>query len=489
MRRLLLIFLFVVPAMASAQNWTVDWYSSVRAAGTTGEYMPFWARTGEDGLIPIKSSGLVTAGADLTYRHQNGFYFSAGTNLAGALAQKSPLNTEPVYGMIDRLYVSGGWKMLHLDLGMKPRDMELSDLSISCGNVMYSRNARNIPGINAWTDWLYFEKGHWVGIKGNLAHYRMIDNRYVTGTLLHNKALSLKFALGRKVDLTVGLEHWAQYGGISPKYGTTPIGIDDYIRIFFAQKGGDEATLSDQVNVLGNHLGKECIRFDWRHSDFTMTVQYDKPFEDGSGMKYRNAPDGVWSLQFAFNDREALVTDFVLEYINTTWQTGPYHDRPATEEEMKDQSPDSYYHGKVVLGGCDHYFGHSYYVSGWSNYGRMIGLPLMLLHAPSADGVVRGVASNRVRGIHAGVKGLAFMKVPYSLKATYSKNYGYYNQSEKSVFSEVPWQLSLAFEAGIDRLLNLPVTMSIGVYGDVGELYQNSAGLTLKVGYKDFRRF
>ena len=118
-----------------------------------------------------------------------------------------------------------------------------------------------------------------------------------------------------------------------------------------------------------------------------------------------------------------------------------------------------------------------------------MGLPLILLHAPSADGVVREVASNRVRGFHAGVKGLAFMKVPYSLKATYSKNYGYYNQSEKSVFSEVPWQLSLAFEAGIDRLLNLPVTMSIGVYGDVGELYQNSAGLTLKVGYKDFRRF
>ena len=34
--------------------------------------------------------------------------------------------------------------------------------------IMMSGNARNLPGINLTTDWIYFEKGHWVGIKGNL---------------------------------------------------------------------------------------------------------------------------------------------------------------------------------------------------------------------------------------------------------------------------------------------------------------------------------
>ena len=55
-------------------------------------------------------------------------------NLAGAVAMPSPLNVSKVYGMVDRLYVSGGWKMLHLDVGMRPRQRELSDVSISGGN-------------------------------------------------------------------------------------------------------------------------------------------------------------------------------------------------------------------------------------------------------------------------------------------------------------------------------------------------------------------
>ena len=55
--------------------------------------------------------------------------------------------------------------------------------------------------MNLWSDWIYFEKGHWVGIKGNISHYQMMDNRYVKGTLVHNKSLAFKVALGRKVDL------------------------------------------------------------------------------------------------------------------------------------------------------------------------------------------------------------------------------------------------------------------------------------------------
>ena len=490
MKKLIYIILAFLPLFAQGQGWNVDWYGSVRLAGTGGEYMPFWARTGEDGILPVRSSGLMTAGADVSYRYSNGIYFAAGTNLAGALAQKSVLNTKPVYGMVDRLYVSGGWKMLHLDVGMKPRQRELSDLTISGGNFVYSRNTRNMPGINAWSDWIYFEKGHWVGFRGNIAHYQYVDNRYVKGAYVHNKGLALKIALGRKVDISGGLDHWAQWGGNSPKYGRQPVSFIDFYRVLMAQHGGEDATASDRLNVLGNHLGREWARVDWKHERFTMSFQYDKPFEDGSGVRLKNIPDGIWSVQCSFNDREAAVTDIVFEYINTTWQSGPEHDRPATEEEKKNQAEDEAYKDRVVLGGCDNYFGNSEYKSGWTNYGRTIGLPLILSAAPGEDGIVLATVNTRLRAFHAGLRGNFAKGIPYSFKGTFSLNYGRYKQSGTSFFVSRPWQLSLAFDLGLKRFMtNVPVDLNVGIYGDIGQLYQDSVGLTLKLSYSDFKRF
>ncbi len=485
------ILLGTLSLSAEAQNWEVNWGGTANAFYSTSEYLPFWARTNNDGIFPYSTSGVLTVGADIRYGKKEGWNFEAGTNLVGGIAKGTSYSPEGIYGLVDRLYVSGSWRMLHLDIGMKPRERELSDLSISGGNIMYSRNARNMPGINAWTDWIYFEKGHWVGIKGNFAHYQMIDNRYVTNTLLHNKSLSIKVALGRKVDLSFGLEHWAQWGGNSPIYGQQPDAFKDYIRVVLGQGGGEGSTTSDQVNVLGNHLGKEYIRLDWRAKDFTMTFQYDKPFEDGSGLKFKNAPDGIWSLQFSLNNREQWVTDVIYEFVSTTWQSGTAHDRPATEEEMAKQDPNDFYYGKIVIGGCDNYFGNGEYKSGWTYYNRVIGCPLLLPSAPNADGITTSMASTRVRAHHFGIKGIAFKKVPYKFLATYSFNYGKYYQGESSFFASVPQQLSLALEAEVgERVLkNFPIAVTVGLYADFGEVYPDCFGFTVKFSYLDRKRF
>ncbi len=495
MRRKYLLAVTILSTLsvcATAQNWEVNWEGTANALYTTGEFLPFWARTNNDGIFPYATSGVLTAGADIRYGDSKGWGFEAGTNLVGGIAQGTSYSSKGVYGLVDRLYASGSWKMLHLDVGMKPRARELTDLSISGGNVMYSRNARNMPGINAWTDWIYFEKGHWVGIKANYAHYQMIDNRYVTNALVHNKSVALKVALGRKVDLSFGFEHWAQWGGNSPKYGEQPATFKDYMRIVLGMGGGDGATASDQLNVLGNHLGKEYVRVDWRAKDFTMTFQYDKPFEDGSGMRFQNAPDGIWSLQFSLNNREQWVTDVIYEFITTTWQSGTAHDRPATKEEMANQNPDSPYYGKIVIGGCDNYFGNGEYRSGWTYYNRIIGLPLLLPSAPNEEGITMGMASTRVRAHHFGIKGIAFKKLPYKFLATYSRNYGRYHQGDESFFASKPQQFSLALEADFGQRLwkkELPIAITLGLYADFGQVYQDCFGFTVKFSYLDRHRF
>lgn len=488
----IILFLLISATVSFAQEktkqngWQVEWYSSLRGAGGIGEYMPFWARTGEDGILPVRSSGLLTAGADLSYRHTNGFFFETGTNLAGVLSAKSPLNPSIAYGFVDRLYLSVGWKMLRLDVGMKPRKGELGSLSISGGDFIQSSNARAIPGFNISSDWIYFEKGHWFGIRGNFAHYHTIDNRMVKGAMIHNKSVALKFALGRKVDLIAGFDHYALWGGYSERLGQQPQSFRDFIKVFFALRGDSDDSVSSQLNAFGNHLGREWARIVWRAKPFTMTFQYDKPFEDNSGIKFRNFPDGVWSLQFALADRKAFVTDVTYEFINTTWQSGDLHDRPATEEEKAEQDPSHPTYGKVVLGGRDDYFSTSPYSSGWSYYGRIIGLPLILPRTPNEDGIITGIVNNRVRGHHLGIGGVISQKVPYRFKATYTDNFGRYAQP----YPEVPWQLSLAFEVEVDSdVLRLPLSLSVGLYGDVGKLYHNSIGLTLRLTYKDLFRF
>ena len=122
MKKLLpLIFLFLPLCLSGADagerpsSWQVQWSSSARIGGSSGKYMPYFSRTGEDGILPVRSSGLLTAGAKVSYSDMKGFFFDTEAALAGALALKSPLYGSPVYGLVDRLYVSGGWRMLRME--------------------------------------------------------------------------------------------------------------------------------------------------------------------------------------------------------------------------------------------------------------------------------------------------------------------------------------------------------------------------------------
>ena len=85
MKRLVCILSICIVSVFTAQagdgSWQVDWSASARMAGSTGQYMPFWARTGENGILPLRSSGLITAGADISYNHSNGLFLKAASNL------------------------------------------------------------------------------------------------------------------------------------------------------------------------------------------------------------------------------------------------------------------------------------------------------------------------------------------------------------------------------------------------------------------------
>ena len=496
MKRILLSALAVAACtfMSSGQTCDLSWDVSLNGAGATTESLPFWAVTNKNGLVPPSHGAFMTAGTDFRYGSRPGVDVYAGLKLTGSVqpSSMSRIITAPVIegfgteaasgsasrwrGMVNQLYAGVGWKMLRLDIGMRDRETEYGGLSLTGGDIVWTGNARAMPGYNLQVS--YFDIPGTRGIfsvKANYADYKLLDDRYVDGVLLHNKSLFFKFRLARRLHLQLGLEQWSMWGGVSPVHGRQPQSFKDYLRVVCGLSGGADATQSDQINVLGDHRGRELIQLDWTADDFTVTFAHDIPFDDSSGMGFQNFPDGVNTLSFSFNDKDKWISDILYEFVYTKWQSGPYHDTSDAPPKEGEE-----WH---ILGGRDNYFNNGAYKSGWTYYGMTAGLPLFTPMPADGDGVTMGVCNNRVVAHHIGIAGKIVRKIPYRFKATYSENYGNYSQT-LDIFGKALRQVSLALEVDIPAFSDKwPLALSVGAYGDVGELYRDSFGLTLRLSY------
>ena len=485
-----LLILMASALVATSYSYAEDndfgnWYVEMSGLGSTKRALPFWSHTNKGGVYPETPGGLLRGGVNGTGFKSNSFRLDWGIGLAGYAAaggndEVHNCDGKSLRGMVQELYVGAGWKKLNLDLGIRRRATEFDGLSVTGGNLMWTDNSLSFPGYRLHSEWVNvpFTKNV-LAFRFDFGDYGLWDNRYVKHTLLHNQALYFKLNISRRLSFTGGLDLWSQWGGTSPDHGKQPQRFSDYLRIMVAASGGDGATTSDQINALGNHLGRELLRLDLDQDKWHLTFQHDRPFEDGSGVGFQNFPDAVNTLHFSFKDKDRWVSDLLLEYIYTKWQSGTRHDRPATEEELK-RNPDK----KVyIVGGCDNYFNNGEYQSAWTYNGRSIGLPLFTLAPKDENGITKGVSNNRIIAWNVGLGGKIFRKVPYLLKVTYSKNFGKYGQSDP-LYDSVPRQVSGAFELTLPkRVIGNTTLLGIGLYADKGSLYPDTAGLTLRLGW------
>lgn len=479
----------LVPALfhvcpASGEGHT-DWYVEMAGMGSTRRALPFWSHTGKGGVYPETCGGLLKGGVSGTNRPGSTFRLDWGIGLAGYAA--APGNGEvhnsdgdATRGMLQELYVGAAWKRLNLDLGIRRKSTDFGGLSVTGGNLMWTDNSLGFPGYLLHSEWIDVPMtGNVLAFRFDFGDYGLWDNRYVKHTLLHNQALYFKVKISGRISFTGGLDLWSQWGGTSPLYGRQPRSLKDYLRVLVAASGGEDATKSDQGNALGNHLGRELLRLDLDQDSWCLTFQHDRPFEDGSGVGFQNFPDAVNTLHFSFKDKDRWVSDLLLEFIYTKWQSGKRHDRPATEAELK-RNPDK---ERYVVGGRDDYFNNGEYKSAWTYNGRSVGLPLFTLMDKDENGVTKGVVNNRIIAWNVGLGGKLLRKMPYLMKITYSRNFGRYSQSDK-FFDSAPRQVSGAFELTLPgRVFSGTTIVSAGLYADKGSIYPDTAGLTLKLGW------
>lgn len=486
---------------------------------SSGGPLPFWMTANQFGLMPERSGGLAVVQAGTQFDTSKEFQWKWGVSLAANYDPSRPGKgggrTADFNLMADELYASAKWKVFTLDAGLKRVDIDfygagtptLGSLSTTGGHIAWSGNARTMPGYMITMDPVAvpFTNGHFL-IHGAWGDFKTLDNRYVQGALVHRTKVYLLFKILPQLDFQIGLDHVGVWGGTHPKYGKMPVTLENYLRVITGSHASAEGTSSDQKNVIGDQRGGEVFRLDWRGDGWKLALQHDVPYDDGSGMGLQNFPDGVNTVWFGWDDKDRWVSDLLFEYEYSRWQSGTWHERPTTEEERAKMDPDHIKYIKIV-GGADNYFNNSGYRSGWTHFGRTIGLPLFFpagTHAGTwtSSGVTLGVENNRIRAHHVGIAGKLFRKAPYKLMLTYSQNYGIYKKAYTGESQHgKPWgtvnetplrQVSGAFvgelplsvfsRSGMDSVWR-HFNVTYGFYADKGSVLPDVMGATLGLRY------
>ena len=449
------LFLIFLPFVAYAQNDTIKYELGVLGVASTGAYSPCWIQSNHYGQVASSPTsadvqiGITKDFGKMTRLFDYGFK-------ANGLLQTFDTKTNIYF---HEIYAKVRFLVFDFIVGTREDQYGNQDSTLSSGGILFSKNARPIPkitlGIEHFTD-VPFTQG-FLAIKGAISHGWLNDYGY--NILLHHKYAYLKLGGKLPVHIQYGLDHVAQWGGNIPGSGVQPTGISDYLKIFLGKSGGANANISDQINALGNHIISQSMKLDVDISNYKISGYWQNLSEDGPVRviwNTMNVSDGLWGISVR-NSKIPFVNGILYEFLNTTDQSGPYHDKDG-----------------IIFGGGDSYF-NGEYPTGWSYYSRTIGTPFILSPLYNKDGS-HYTYNNRVQVHHFGIEGNV-AGYEYRYLTSFSKNYGTYG----SPYPEMVPTTSMMLEVKkhFPKLMNIQCAVSIAV--DEGKLVGNSVGCLFSI--------
>jgi len=456
--RYILFFLIFLPVLTQAQNDTIKYDVGFLGMASSGKYAPFWLQSDQYGKISSTpfSAGIL-AGVSKEFGPKKGLFdYRFKANL---LLQTDKDKTTAVF---HEYYVHARFSVFDFIVGAREEVLGNQDSTLSCGGFLFSKNARPMPkvtlGIEHFTA-VPFTAGY-LEFKGAISHGWFLDNIYTTNLLLHHKYLYGRIGGKLPVHLQYGVDHVAQWGGTVPGSGKQPTDFSAFKDIFFGRAGGADATRNDQLNALGNHIISQSMKLDVDIADFRVSGYWQNLSEDGPVKliwSTMNKPDGLWGITVR-NAKFPFIKGILYEYLNTTDQSGPYHDKDG-----------------LVYGGDDNYFNNGIYQNGWTYYSRTIGTPFISSPLYNRDGAV-SVENNRVIVHHFGMEG-DVSGYSYKLLSSFSKNYGSYGSPYPAMIRNT--SLLLEVNKKIPAWSNIEVGCSVGA--DFGKLYGKSVGCLFSI--------
>lgn len=310
-------------------------------------------------------------------------------------------------------YAGAHFRSIDLRFGFKEEFFGVNDSTLSIGNLFYGNNARPIPKLvvktTGWTKVPFLES--FLSFQAYLAHGWLEEDRHQSNALLHQKYFYLRWSFfKRKLLITGGLHHSAQWAGENIEQGTTqPTGLQNYLRILFASSGGSGADQNDQLNALGNHLGSYDLSASFRFKKFTVRNYWQFLWEDKSGLTPFNWRDGLVGISVKSNESKGIVSGFNLEIIRTNGQDAVKYADDGTQ---------------IIE--PDNFFNNTIYRSGWTFRQRVIGNPVFLILNPGARS--NWLVKNMINGHNIGLEG-RIGQFNYRLNYRYFKNRGIFRET------------------------------------------------------------
>lgn len=425
---------------------------------TSASHMPYYVITNQDGLYGnMKNGAFVRTNvfSPSPTADTITFHFSYGIDAIGRFGQNK--DVELYQG-----YVGLQYKWLALWGGKRREFYGNQDTLLSSGGAVWSGNAPPIPKIMLSTPGFISPfKYKWLKVSTGMAHgWLGYKESYVENPYLHQKYFYIRLGDPQKISFTAGIQHYAQWGGVSPQYGQLPDDFKNFLKVFFAYNNEDrlDPTQSgmpenEARNRIGNHVGTKDFGLDFGYKRWQVKLYWQNFIEDITGVGFRNAMDGIWGISLGHSHRWRVNYEFIHTY---TYYV-------AIEDKLQ----------------LDDYFNNTVYRSGWTYKGYVIGTPLITSPILLSDSLIgRKLTNNRVIAHHVAAS-YSTSKVSLIVQYLFSRNYG----NSETIGEPTKLEHCMALMADIREIfprLSLKATIAY----DRGELLETKWGLNFTLSYR-----
>lgn len=392
---LFVLLIFFITTTSSAQT-TYSVELELEAKGATQVELPFWMNSNQRGRISPETNvlGLMTGKMQHQLPGEAILEIGAGGLVHDGFQKKLALDQAYLQFRNQHFYITGG---------IKQKKELYNGLSATNENILWSLNARPLPGLEIGTTKPVFVFPG-IGFEARWGEYLLEEDRHVPWARVHHKKFKLVLQPNEDWEIRAGIQHFVQWGGVSPEWGQQPEGLTDYLRIISGRQGGEEALLGDRQNSLGNHLGSWELEVKKDFEEHSLAFIYNNIFEDGSGSRFANFPDGRYGFFWENATSSSLISSVLYEFYYTKHQS---HD--------------------VNKWGADNYLNHLMtYNSGWTYFEQVLGAPFFL-YDKGQDRIINNKFSAHHLGL-SGNLGTFFNPYPYKLMLSYRHNEGSYYQ-------------------------------------------------------------
>ena len=442
-------------------------FSTFAEYGTTlhiGKYTPLWQANNQHGLSSINNNTYVRGGL---------FYENTirSWKLAGGIDLAATAGFTSTY-IIQQAYVDVSYKWFCVWVGSRELNSPLLNQQLSSGGLTWSGNARPIPQVTVGIlDYVHIAPK--VQVKAELSYGWFTDNNYqrkhvenghsyTKNIKYHHKSFFFRFGKPKShwlFDLGMSIDN--QFGGY--KVGGIAEGAlgnswKDYLHALIPQNAGEGKYYE------GNYLGSEHLKLTYQQKNFSLSAYLENFYDDFSGMGKQNGMDGLWGIEYK-STKPAYINGLVLEYYQTTNQSGPLH---GLDDSIVQKT-----------GGADDYYNNDWY-PGWVHWGMTMANPLIASPIYNTNGYL-GFINNRIKAIHIGWSGDITKEWTYRAKLSFNRTWGTPFKPTPEILEN--FSTFAEFKYVPNKWQGWSFTGSAAF--DIGDIYGDNLGFQLKI-HKSF---